>query len=443
MVKNFVLDTNILLLDPECILNGFDDNTVIITGTSLQELDSKKKAKGEVGYNARECCRILDEIRKQGDLLQGVKNQNGGLIKIEPDGVRQEYLPDGYSIQSADNRIISTCIHLQKMHMEIILVTNDISMRVNAAICGIPVEEYRNSMIDESGYSGHTDLEVSEKMIDQIFDDLAIPAPEDADLETNEFVTLHAGGRSALSIHQNGYLNLIKDRKLFGGVMPKNAMQSYAIWALSAPVEEIPLVILLGPAGTAKTFLSLAVGLDQTYTSQSRDGRYSKIMISRPTAESFQEIGFLPGGLDDKLAPLLASYYDNLEILLNRSGKESRDQIRMHMDDLLESGVVEICGLNFIRGRSLVDTYLICDEAQNASSTLIRDVITRAGKGTKVVIAGDPNQIDVPILDKRNNGLVYAAENMKGSPLAAIIAFSEGNSVRSKLSREAVERLRN
>jgi len=221
-------------------------------------------------------------------------------------------------------------------------------------------------------------------------------------------------------------------------------MQSYAMWALSAPADEIPLVVLSGPAGTAKTFLSLAAGLDKTYVShRNNDGDYSRIIISRPSAGGFNEMGFLPGDMKHKLDPLLSPYYDNMQILLSGSGKDKGDPdtVRMQMEEMFDRGIVEILALSFIRGRSLMDTYLICDEAQNASKSLIRDVITRAGKGTKIVVCGDPNQIDQPTLDRRNNGLVYAMEKMKGSPLAAIVKFDAEQSVRSELAKEAVKRM--
>ncbi len=452
MTKRFLLDTNILLNNPKSMIEGFDDNIVIICGTTLQELDKFKTAVGELGYKARECFRLLDDLRMKGDIIKGIPLPNKGLLMVEPDGVKQEYLPEGFNISVPDNRIISTCIHLtvtQKDRPAIILVTNDISMRINATACGVKVEGYRNDQIEESGYTGHIVKEVSKDKIDDIYlnEVMRITPREQSKYVPNEFVTLKEknGKASALTVYQDGLFHLIKKQQTFGGVTPKNAMQSYALWALSAPAEEIPLVVLSGPAGTAKTFLSLAAGLSQTYVSQRRkEGAYSRIIISRPSAGGFNEMGFLPGDMKQKLDPLLAPYYDNMKILLSGSGKEKEDpeQIKMQMEDIFDSGVVEILALSFVRGRSLMDTYLICDEAQNSSRSLIRDVITRAGKGTKVVVCGDPNQIDQPTLDRRNNGLVYAMETMKGSPLAAIVQFDAENSVRSELAKEAVKRMK-
>lgn len=447
MVKRFVLDTNILLDDANNVF-GFADNTVIITGTTLQELDSKKKLNGDIGFNARECCRILDELRLKGNFITGIRLENGGKLIIEPNRVKQEFLPDGFNISVPDNRIISSCIYLNKNNIEnkVILVTNDISMRINATICGVDVEGYRNDRVEESGYSGHTDINVDTKIIDLLYKNESLEFHGQDVLLENEFVTLHGkNNQSALSIYRNGKLKLIKKQVLFGNVKPMNAMQTYAMYALKVPAEEIPLVILKGPAGTAKTFLSLAAGLDDTYVGMKKnDSKYYKLLISRPDASSYDSVGFLPGSLNDKLGPLLAPYFDNMEALLsgNNNVNEKNSQIQIQIDDMLESGIVEICALNFIRGRSLQNCYIICDEAQNASKALIRDVITRAGRGTKVVICGDAEQIDVPTLDKRNCGLTAAVEAMKNTKLAAIIEFNAANSVRSDLAQLAIQKMK-
>lgn len=453
MIKNFVLDTSILLHTPDAMINGFEDNNVVLTGVTLQELDSKKTAGGEKGYNAREACRILDRLREKGNLRKGVPLDNGGRLFVYPEIVREGIdpgwsLPSGLDASVPDNKIIATCLSIgydPKFNTgEVILVTEDISMRVIASICGVKVQPYRNAMVADSGYTGHVDVDVTSWYIDDLYKNGEIAVPPQIAFYENQFVTLHCGTQSALSVHQNGTLRLVRPQTLFGNVRPLNSMQTYAMWALMQPAEKVPLVILSGPAGTAKTFLSLAAGLECTYTSQKHDGEYNRVMISRPTAQRYEGVGFLKGTLEEKLKPLLDCYYDNMQVLLSNAsgGKEDRDQVAIQMDDMLESGVVEICGLDFIRGRSLQNTYLICDEAQNASAGVIRDVITRAGRGSKVIVAGDPQQIDSPALSKRSNGLVYAIESMKGDPLAAICTFTEECSVRSPLSKAAIKRMK-
>lgn len=454
MVKRFVLDTNILLQDPNA-LYGFADNDVILTSTTLQELDNKKTVAGELGHHAREAIRLIEEARAGGDLVQGVRLMNGGTLFVEPDGIDEKYLPNGFHLQKQDNRIISSCCYLQEQEnasaspKPVILVSNDIAMRICASVIlgADHVQHYKNRMsVEGQEFTGHIDLEVSSQVIDALYKEgkwtggkADGETPWDAELTENLFVTLHAGQQSALSVYQKGALRLVRQKTLFGGVKPMNALQTYAIWALTNP--EIPLVILLGPAGTAKTFLSLAAGLEQTYTSQKASDRmYQKMLISRPNAEAGDPgFGYLPGSLQEKMQPLLLPYYDNLENLF--SG-EDRSTTKTQVEDLFSAGVIELCALSFIRGRSLTNSFLICDEAQNATRLLIRDVVTRAGHGTKVVLAGDPEQVDSLYLDKYSNGLVFAAECFKDSPMAAVIKFGDAQSVRSPLAKEALQRMK-
>lgn len=450
MIKKFVLDTNILLEYPRAMIEDFSDNTVIICGTVLQEINAKKTADGEVGYNAREAGRILDQLRQQGDLLYGVPTPSGGRLIFAPNGVKQGNLPEGFSIEHADNRILSACVELNRRDPKspVILVTSDVLMRLSATACGIETQPFKKVLVEESSYEGHISLEVPKEVLDVLYKERTIssedvPGFPEVSYE-NEFVTLTSGSSSALTVLQKSHLNLIPQQGI-GWIKPKNALQSYAMWALTRPAEELPLVILEGPAGCAKTFLSVAAGLSGTYNSQRRsDADYYKMIITRPVANAFdggQGTGYLPGGLEEKLHYLYQSYYDNLGVILRGGEKEEEQEIQKEIADMIEDGVVEVGSLAFIRGRSLMNTYLIADEAQNASKTLIRDVITRAGTGTKIVIAGDPSQIDVPTLSKRNNGLVTAAEFMKGSPLCAYIKFSAEASVRSPLAKDAIRRL--
>ena len=452
MVKRFVLDTNILLQDPNALF-GFADNDVILTSTTLQELDNKKTAAGELGHHAREAIRLIEEARAGGDLVQGVGLKNGGTLFVEPGGIDAKYLPNGFHLQKQDNRIISSCCYLQEQEnaaaspKPVILVSNDIAMRISASVVlgADHVEHYKNRMsVEGQEFTGHIDLEVSSDVIDALYRDgkwsgADTEKPWDEGLTENLFVTLHAGQQSALSVYQKGALHPVRQKTLFGGVKPMNALQTYAIWALTNP--DIPLVVLLGPAGTAKTFLSLAAGLEQTYTSQrARERMYQKMLIARPNAEAGDPgFGYLPGSLQEKMQPLLLPYYDNLENLF--SG-EDRNTTKTQVEDLFSAGVIELCALSFIRGRSLTNSFLICDEAQNATRLLIRDVVTRAGHGTKVVLAGDPEQVDSLYLDKYSNGLVFAAECFKDSPMAAVIRFGDAQSVRSPLAKEALQRMK-
>lgn len=466
MIKNYLLDTNILLQSPNSIY-GFDDNVVWICGTTLQELDHKKTAPGEIGYSARECARIMDELRQQGNLVNGVDLPNGGRLIVEPDGVSKEYLPDGFDLSVPDNRIISSCIHINKRNEgfdrqrngaasgEVILVTNDISMRINASVCGVKVEGYRNDHISSSEnelYRGYQTIDnMPEECIKQIKDDgvttigdIEVLSGQKMEFLENEYAIINSKKYGKiLAVHRDGGLFPVKATRVFGNIEAKNEIQEFALDALTAPAEEIPLVILLGPAGTSKTFLSLAAGLAQTNLGYMDDGSvYRKILISKPNVETAEKsFGYLPGDLRSKTNSLLSNYYDNLEtILLGDSGEDPKE-IKMQIDDYMDNGVIEICPLSYIRGRSLKDCYIICDEAQNAGRSLIRDIVTRAGTGSKVVLAGDIAQVDAPSLDRRNNGLLYCMEHMKGNKLAAVIRFDESHCVRSPLAEAAIKNM--
>lgn len=455
MVKAYILDTNILLDSPRAIF-GFDDNTVIITGTTLQELDSKKTAPGELGFNARETCRIIEKLRLKGDLTAGVPMDNAGVFKVILNA-GQWHMPSGYSEDKPDNQIINTVFDIKKnqghMFNQVILVTNDTSMRINASVCAAAcgfsdfVESYRNDHVSSAEmYTGKRELQVSKEAIDYIYKNKMLPPeaifrgdiPEPVE---NEFFILQSDQSSALAVYRNHELKLIDTKTLHPcHVQPKNASQTFALWALMQPVEEIPFVILKGPAGTAKTFLSLAAGLDQAYDSRAHRS-YDSVLISRNNVMADADFGYLPGELEDKMNPLLAPFFDNLESLLRGNSDEDRECISRQIEDMIDSGVIEICALAYMRGRSITNKFLIVDETQNATRSQIRDIITRAGAGCKIVICGDPEQIDAHNLDKLNNGLVFASEKMKGSPVCAQISFTEEESVRSELAKEAIKRL--
>ena len=455
MVKAYILDTNILLDSPRAIF-GFDDNTVIITGTTLQELDSKKTAPGELGFNARETCRIIEKLRLKGDLTAGVPMDNAGVFKVILNA-GQWHMPSGYSEDKPDNQIINTVLDIKKnqghMFNQVVLVTNDTSMRINASVCAAAcgfsdfVESYRNDHVSSAEmYTGKRELHVSKEAIDYIYKNKMLPPeaifrgdiPEPVE---NEFFILQSDQSSALVVYRNHELKLIDTKTLHPcHVQPKNASQTFALWALMQPVEEIPFVILKGPAGTAKTFLSLAAGLDQAYDSRAHRS-YDSVLISRNNVMADADFGYLPGELEDKMNPLLAPFFDNLESLLRGNSDEDRECISRQIEDMIDSGVIEICALAYMRGRSITNKFLIVDETQNATRSQIRDIITRAGSGCKIVICGDPEQIDAHNLDKLNNGLVFASEKMKGSPVCAQISFTEEESVRSELAKEAIKRL--
>ena len=450
MKKYYVLDTNILLQNPNAIF-GFEDNVVVITGTTLQELDSKKNMEGELGFNARLAARLLENIRSRGDILKGVKlKETGGKLMIEPDEVSQDNLPEGFDIKKPDNRIISSCVGIsKKTKRAVILVTNDIMMRITAAACKVEVQEYKNDQIKETDYMGYREINTTKDIIDEVYRNQSVSSEvleidENNPLIPNEYITLTDGITSALCVYRNNQINVLKDITAFG-IRPQNRLQRFALDALLAPAEEIPLVILRGPAGTAKIFLSVAAALDKTYREdyekQNSSTLYDKIYIGRANVSSDDAFGFLPGELEDKTRPLLGCFYSNLEDLLRKGNREEDSQIQLQIEDMMETGLLRVFPLAYIRGMSIKNSFIICDETQNIGRSLIRDIVTRCGQGTKLVVLGDINQIDVAYLDKTNSGLTYLAHSMKGSSKCAQITFTERESVRSALATEALARL--
>ena len=435
--KIFILDIGVILSDPQCITDGFADNNILIGTEVLNKLYEASRLYDQTGSSAREAISIINGLIDKGwDLMEGAPVNSGGTLRLQ----RHE-----------ETSLFDFCINEMRCQRSrpdgypshpVILITNNPSTRIEAETRGILVEMYRNERVTNTSYTGHQSVNVSKDIIDEIYkksklDAIKIDAPL---LRENEFVTLKCGSQSAMSVHQNDVLRLVKPRTLFNGVKTANEMQHYAAWALLAPPEEIPLVMISGPAGTAKTFLSLAAGLTQTYVSQRRgEGTYYKMLISRPNSEAADPgFGYLPGDLMDKMQPLLAPYYDNLESIFLAGDVNDHENVRMQIDDLFESGVLEICPLNYIRGRSLRNAYIICDEAQNATRSLIRDVITRCGEGSKVILLGDPDQVDAPSLNGTNNGLVYAMEKMR-TKYAVTLKLDASCSVRSALATEAIK----
>ena len=425
MKKNYVLDTNILIHCPSAIF-GFDDNNVIITTTTLQELDSKKTAYAEVGYGAREAIRNIEKI--EGDYQNGVPIANGGTFIIVRESEYEKLIPSEFSLDKPDNRIINAVLGLAKADesTETILVTNDVSMRINATMCGVRVQAYHNEqIIDDEKYTGRCDITEED-----------VASSGDKGFVLNEFGICKDGSNSALYTYREDGWHMLKDRDYYTPYcQPRNVGQRFALYALLASPEDIPLVILKGSAGTAKTFLSLAAGLQGYY-----HNGFDRIMITRSNTLSDNDLGFLPGDLEEKMGPLIAPFMDNLQVLL-KGQNEEKDQIKIQIEDMFETGILEICSLAYMRGRSLVNSFIIVDEAQNCTVGQILEIITRAGKGTKVVLLGDPDQIDSPKLDRKNNGLSFASERMKGSKLCAQITFDETETVRSALAAEGAKRL--
>lgn len=449
MKKTYILDTNILIETPYSIY-GFEDNDVVITPTTLEELDGLKKAPGETGYNAREAIRILGELKENGNMLVGVPLPGGGNLRVEFNHIKEE-LPEGWSTDKPDNRIIQCAKALRKITDDkAILVTNDVSMQIKASIAGAVVQNYKNTQVKAESvkYTGRREVYANGMAFGKFrkergMDISDLYAEDELELVNNEFLIIHNCDdpkSTQLGVYRKGIIQPLRYTECNpSGIKPRNVGQIFAQEALMMPASEVPLVILKGPAGTAKTFYSLAVGLEKTMNTHD----YRTLLITRPNIKFDEDIGYLKGDEMEKIAPLIRPCYDNLELLLTDDIKsEKRDMMDSKIDYLFQQGIVKAEAMAYMRGRSLTNLYMLVDECQNSTPNQILGLITRAGLDTKIVITGDVKQIDNPKLDKRNNGLAFASERMKGSDLCMQVAFDgEGECVRSALAEEAAERL--
>lgn len=422
-MKRFLLDTNVLIRTPNAMFR-FEDNDVNICHTTLRELDELKTRAGEVGYSARESIRNIYELYTQAGKMTNIPVGNGFFSIIE----------DKVCIGgNNDDTIIVTA-----KTCDMTLVTSDISMYLKAVSRGCSAEIFSNESVDESvlSYTGRRDVYVSSNAITQLYTSKRIPLPlECGDMHPNEYAILKdvaGSSQSGLARRVGNELLLVRRDVLHPyNIKPRNSGQVCALDALMAPVEEIPLVFLIGPAGTAKTFLSMAAGLQQV-----EDKAYSRMLLLRPNTKFDDDIGYLKGDEMEKITPLLRPCLDNLEALLAPT-IESTEYAREKVNRLFTKGVIEGEALAYIRGRSIANNFVVVDEAQNSTPNQMLGIISRAGANTKLVITGDPEQIDNPRVDKKNNGLVFAAEKMAKSKLSALIGFTNEECVRSPLAAEA------
>lgn len=455
MVKIYVLDTNVLLQSPEALFS-FEDNIVVIPVVVLEELDNMKKAEGETGANARSSIRNIERLRLEGDLLKGVTVNGKGKVIVEKNFVDVE-LPSDLPEAKSDNRILKVCKGLsEKKRNRVILVTKDILLRIKAQIIGIKAEDFEKEQAADEEYLGRRAVYTSDENLKElkkggISADSVYEAEENGEkripeLYENEFILLKSelsGKKTRLGRVENGIIKKLEYQKCTPyGVTPGNLGLTYLQEALMQPADKAPLVIVKGMAGTGKTFYTLAVGLEKILNHPT--GEYRRILICRPNSQFDDDIGFLPGDEEEKIAPLMRPIIDNLEQLIDSNEKHRYDneaELSDKVSEIFDRGIIKTEALNFIRGRSIVNTYLIIDEAQNMTPGQVKGIITRAGMGTKIILLGDPNQIDRPFLDERTNGLSYACEHMKGSPLCWQISLLADECVRSPLAVDAIKRL--
>jgi PhoH-like ATPase len=430
MKKIYELDTNVLLADPNAMYT-FEDNDVVIPTVVLQELDSKKKLMDELGRNARYVSRQLDKLREKGKLHEGVSLPNGGTLKvISPPSNHEVY--NSFLDDSVDTAIIATAHELQKLNPEIpvIVVSRDVNVRIKADASNVLAEDYLNDKVisaKDDKYTGFTELDVDGEDIDFFYKERKLIMHKE--FPENHFVVLKCGKQSALTRYSKGFVYPLykydEDEAVFG-LFAKNFEQRLALDLLLD--ENIPLVTLSGKAGTGKTLLALAAALRQSQDSDT----YNKVIVARPIVAMGKDLGYLPGELNEKLAPWMQPIYDNLEFLFDCKNQEELTKMLAGYEDM-----IQIEALTYIRGRSIPKQFMIIDEAQNLTKHEAKTILTRVGDGTKIVLVGDPDQIDNPYLDAYSNGLTYVIEKMKNLKESGHVTLSKGE--RSGLAQLAAD----
>lgn len=493
--KTYVLDTNILLHNPHALLS-FEDNDVILPDVVIDELDHHKSDKGEVGANARAVARMLDkfrEDRKNGNLIDGYTLPTTGILRVEMNCV-DTVMPSTWK-DTPDLRILRVCKGLKDKDKDIILVSNDGYVRIKADILDVKAEEFttERAPMPEDLFQGRREAYASAENISKFFkekklsekclmyfddmseedDDPELVEIEMEPLKLHEYVSIKAidnPSTSAIGIFDGtnivplDYMNLRPY-----GIKAKNVGQKFIIDALERSPQEAPLVIIKGPAGTGKTLIALAVGLEAVQ----EKGMYRKILYLRGNTKLDEDIGFLPGSEGEKLEWALRPVRDNLEVMfsagmhdeedmsMSKKGKKGQRkynskyeedyddkgfltnevQLKDMCDEIFERGYINIEAVAHMRGRSVANNFVIIDEAQNLTPKQIRTLLSRCSKDTKIVLLGDPYQIDHPYLDFRTNGLCYAADRMAGSPTTFQISLIEEECERSELSLEISKRM--
>ena len=428
--KNYVLDTNVLLHDPGA-LYAFDDNDVVVPIFVLEEIDSFKKDLSELGRNAREVARNLDRHRQNGGLANPVPTEGGGTVRV---ALGTTSLAASSDSRRMDNLILELALKVQDSSpgQVTVLVTKDVNMRIRGDALGLKTVDYEPERISiDELYPGATEVSVNEGEIDLFYEQGALAV--EAELAPNEYVLLRDASnaaQTALARYDSVAARVVPIRRLRDGVWgirPRNKEQHYALDLLLD--DNIKLVTLVGKAGTGKTLLALAAGLHKSTDEEA----YQKLHVSRPIFPLGRDIGFLPGDIEDKLNPWMQPIYDNLELLLGL-GKSEKNTGRSYAE-LMDLGFVAIEPLTYIRGRSLPNVYMVIDEAQNLTPHELKTIITRAGEGTKIILTGDPYQIDNPYIDASNNGLTLVADRFKAEPLAGHVTLTKGE--RSELAELA------
>ena len=431
--KTYVLDTNVYLTDAESIL-AFANNDILIPLKVLDEIDKHKKRQDTVGVQARSTIRKLDQLRTKGNLSKGVRLEKGkGIIKIR--GYNPLCLPDDLDLDDSDNQIIATALSEMEHNKprKVVVVSRDINMRVKCDALGILTEDYQVEQVvatSDQLYSGMQEILVDDQVVDNFYEDKEVFLDDFSYLCPNQFIMLISNSsqkKTALARYVGKNISLKKVPNITAwDTKARNKEQQFALNLLMDP--EVPVVSLIGKAGSGKTLLALAAGLEQTL---GQNSKYKKVVVTKPVEPVGKDIGFLPGTLEEKMLPWLAPIQDNLQFLMG----DDKMTLGMYQDQ----GQIEIEAMTFIRGRSISNAFIVIDEVQNMTQHEIKTVLTRVGEGTKIVLTGDIEQIDNVYIDATNNGLSYVVERLKGEQITGHITLLKGE--RSKVATIAALKL--
>ncbi len=457
-VKTFVLDTNVLLYNPDALF-VFEENDVVIPFAVVEELDDFKRGNEDLARNARRCIRHLDRLRGLGKITEGVPwgdNGTTGRVRI---AVGEQQRPQAIAKESPDNRIIGVAHKLQESGERAIFVSKDINARIKADALGITAQDFEHRKVDADRlFTGYFELDTTGDVIDELYEQRMLSLDLIADhlkyseadgstyeheLSPNEFVIL----KNAADDSHSGLARRLADtdhlipvstpRKPVFGVMSRNTEQTLAMDLLLD--DDVRFVTLTGGAGTGKTLLALAAGMSKVF----QEERYDKLLVARPIVPMGKDIGYLPGEKDEKLSAWMQPIFDNLEYLLSTRGSafQSTESIssEQRLERLLADGKLMLEALTYIRGRSIPNQFMIVDEAQNLTPHEVKTIISRAGEGAKLILTGDIEQIDNPYLDSASNGLSYAIERLKEAGIVGHVTLRK--SERSELASLAAERL--
>lgn len=429
--KTYVIDTSVFLSDANALYR-FKNNDIVIPIKVLEEIDKHKKRQDSVGFNARLIIKHLDELRTKGSLHKGLRLGKGmGILRVAK---ASSDLPKDLDFNVPDHQILSVAVHESKENekRKVIVVSRDINMRVIADSLGLISEDYEtNSIVEDKDkvYEGFAEVLVDDEFIERFYDHEEMVLEESMvkeKLYPNQFLLLISSSnpkKSAIcrfSDHKKPLKPInVKEYSKSWGVVPRNKEQTFAYDLLFD--DDVPLVSLIGRAGSGKTLMAIAAGLEQTVGFGER--KYKKIVVSRPVQPMGKDIGFLPGTMEEKMLPWLMPIHDNLEFILG-----NKNQIKSYF----EKGQIEVEAITYIRGRSISNAFIIIDEAQNLTAHEVKTIITRVGENTKIILTGDIEQIDNIYTNETSNGLTYAIEKFKHAELAGHITFRKGE--RSKIA---------